>query len=156
MSSDAWWLVAHLGGTAMMVGFIWTIQLLSYPMMAAVPADGFVAYEAAHTRRVTVLLAIIAPLEVVAAAGVVLFVDDVPARTAPPDGGWFGTDQIGRDVYSRVIYGARPILIVAPLATMIAIVVGISTMALGLGLVVRRRRHARIVSGRGDSGTHGS
>ena len=30
MSSDAWWLVAHLGGTAMMVGFIWTIQLLTY------------------------------------------------------------------------------------------------------------------------------
>ena len=66
------WLVANLAGTAIMVGFIWTIQLLSYPMMAAVPADGFDAYEATHTRRVTVLLAIIAPLEVVAAAGVVL------------------------------------------------------------------------------------
>ncbi|NNE11993.1 MAG: ABC transporter permease [Ilumatobacter sp.] len=52
------------------------------------------------------------------------FVDSAPARTGPGDGGWFGTDQIGRDVYSRVIYGARPILIVAPLATGIAIFVG--------------------------------
>lgn len=52
------------------------------------------------------------------------FVDTVPARSRPGDGTWFGTDQIGRDVYSRVIYGARPILIIAPLSTAIAIVVG--------------------------------
>ncbi len=44
--------------------------------------------------------------------------------TKPGGDAWFGTDQIARDVYSRVIYGARPILIVAPLATVIAIVVG--------------------------------
>jgi peptide/nickel transport system permease protein len=52
------------------------------------------------------------------------FVVDVPARTGPGAGGWLGTDQIGRDVFSRMIHGARPILIVAPLATAIAIVIG--------------------------------
>ena len=52
------------------------------------------------------------------------FIDSVPARTGPFEGGWMGTDAIGRDVYTRVIYGARSILIVAPLATAIAIVVG--------------------------------
>lgn len=52
------------------------------------------------------------------------FVDDAPARTGPGAGGWLGTDQIGRDVYSRLIFGARPILVVAPLATGIAIVIG--------------------------------
>jgi hypothetical protein len=72
------WLVANLAGTTLMVGFIWTIQVLVYPMMAAVPADGFVAYELQHRNRVTALLALIAPLEIVAAAGVVVFVDDVP------------------------------------------------------------------------------
>jgi len=58
------------------------------------------------------------------------FVEAGP-RAKPGDGAWLGTDGVGRDVYSRIIYGARPILIVAPVATAIAIVVG--TM---LGLVM--------------------
>lgn len=45
-------------------------------------------------------------------------------RTSPSGDAWFGTDNIGRDVYSRVIHGVRPILQVAPLATIIAIVAG--------------------------------
>jgi len=36
-----------------------------------------------------------------------------------------GTDQIGRDILSRVIYGTQRVLIYAPLATMSAYVVGI-------------------------------
>lgn len=52
------------------------------------------------------------------------FVDTVPARSGPGDGTLLGTDQIGRDVYSRIIFGARPILTIAPLATLLAIVVG--------------------------------
>jgi peptide/nickel transport system permease protein len=42
----------------------------------------------------------------------------------PGAAGWLGSDPVGRDVFSRLIYGARPILIVAPLATGLAIVVG--------------------------------
>ena len=72
------WLVANLAGTALMVGFIWTIQVLTYPMMKAVPAEGFVAFELMHRDRVTTVLAVLAPTEIIATAGVVLFVDDVP------------------------------------------------------------------------------
>jgi peptide/nickel transport system permease protein len=43
---------------------------------------------------------------------------------------WFGTDSLGRDVFSRVIVGARDILIIAPLATLLGTVVGTS-----LGLI---------------------
>jgi peptide/nickel transport system permease protein len=45
----------------------------------------------------------------------------------PPSGAhWFGTDSLGRDVLSRVIVGARDILIVAPLATLLGTVLGTS------------------------------
>jgi len=48
----------------------------------------------------------------------------------PSSAHWFGTDSLGRDVFSRVIVGARDILIIAPLATLLGTVVGTS-----LGLI---------------------
>ncbi len=58
------------------------------------------------------------------------FADDMLNSLSPPSAGhWFGTDQLGRDVFSRVIAGARDILTVAPLATLISTVLG---TALGL------------------------
>src|SRR5258708_36690412 len=33
---------------------------------------------------------------------------DLPSRLQPPTAAhWFGTDELGRDIFSRVIYGAR-------------------------------------------------
>src|SRR5487761_1214707 len=37
---------------------------------------------------------------------------------------WFGSDQLGRDVLSRVIVGARDILIITPLATVLGAILG--------------------------------
>jgi len=48
---------------------------------------------------------------------------------APSGAHWFGTDSLGRDVLSRVIVGAREIMIVALLATLLGTAVG---TALGL------------------------
>lgn len=46
---------------------------------------------------------------------------------ANPDGGmfWLGTDHIGRDILSRLIWGSRTVLFYAPVATISAYVVGI-------------------------------
>jgi peptide/nickel transport system permease protein len=43
---------------------------------------------------------------------------------APSGAHLFGTDQLGRDVLSRVIVGARDILVIAPLATLLGTVLG--------------------------------
>ena len=52
-------------------------------------------------------------------------------NAAPSGAHWFGTDPLGRDVLSRVIVGARSILIIAPLATILGTVLG---TALGLAM----------------------
>jgi peptide/nickel transport system permease protein len=45
--------------------------------------------------------------------------------TGPSSAHWFGVDQLGRDVFSRTVYGARVSLIVAFAATAIATVFGV-------------------------------
>lgn len=45
----------------------------------------------------------------------------LPPSTAHP----FGTDKLGRDIFSRTIYGARVSLIVGVVATMIAVIIGL-------------------------------
>jgi peptide/nickel transport system permease protein len=53
------------------------------------------------------------------------------ANQAPSGAHWFGTDPLGRDVLSRVIVGARDILIITPLATILGTILG---TALGLAM----------------------
>jgi ABC-type dipeptide/oligopeptide/nickel transport system permease subunit len=53
--------------------------------------------------------------------------DDILA--GPGAAHWFGTDQLGRDVLSRTVYGARPVLAASLLGVVLATVAGV-----GIGL----------------------
>lgn len=48
---------------------------------------------------------------------------------APSPIHWFGTDSLGRDVLSRLIYGARTALLVAFIVTGVALLIGVSVGA---------------------------
>lgn len=51
--------------------------------------------------------------------------DSSSFRAGPSADHWFGTDIIGRDVFSRVVYGARVSLRIGILSTFIAIIIGV-------------------------------
>jgi len=46
------------------------------------------------------------------------------ARQPPSPDHWFGTDNLGRDVFSRVVLGARDVLSLAGLGTLVAVLIG--------------------------------
>jgi hypothetical protein len=69
-------LLAQVISTWFLVGLIWTIQIVHYPLFAAVGVDRFVAYEASHTRLITW---VVGPVMLVEAATAGLFVAMRPA-----------------------------------------------------------------------------
>ena len=89
--------------------------------MAAKRSDW--ALRAAYTAlAVVVLLSLCAPLlplpSPVAA--------DLGSIAAPPSAShWFGTDDLGRDVLSRVLYGGRPPIIIGAASVVISLVIGL-------------------------------
>jgi len=54
------------------------------------------------------------------------FAMDIPARMSGPTAEhWLGTDQLGRDTYTRVLYGGRVALQVAMIGVSVSLVVGL-------------------------------
>ena len=54
------------------------------------------------------------------------------AHTTPSRAHWLGTDHLGRDILSRILWGARPVLVIAPLAVLGATALG-SLLGLAAG-----------------------
>ena len=48
-----WIMLLHVGSTLLMVGLIWFVQVVHYPLFARVGPDTFTDYEAAHQRLTT-------------------------------------------------------------------------------------------------------
>ena len=64
--------LVHLGATLLMVGVIWIVQVVHYPLFAGVGADGWAAYEAAHQSRITLVVGPLMVAELVTAVWLVL------------------------------------------------------------------------------------
>ncbi|WP_062610875.1 nickel transporter permease [Caballeronia calidae] len=76
-------------------------------------------------------LAILVLLVVVAAVGPMLVTQDplqqvLAERLTPPNAAhWFGTDQLGRDILSRLVHGSRLTLAIAMLVVVLVVPVGL-------------------------------
>lgn len=49
--------IAHVAATLFMVGLIWTIHVVHYPLFAEVGAENYVDYQSAHVERIGIVLA---------------------------------------------------------------------------------------------------
>jgi peptide/nickel transport system permease protein len=76
-------------------------------------------------------LAIVVVLLLLAAAAPLIathspFAQDLAGRLQPPGAAhWFGTDELGRDIYSRVVYGARITLTIVALVAILVAPIGL-------------------------------
>lgn len=64
-------LLVHAAATWFMVGLIWVIQVVHYPLFRMVGEASFLDYERAHTRRMGAVLALPAVTEMTTAAALV-------------------------------------------------------------------------------------
>ena len=100
-------LAVHLAATWFMLGLIWTIQVVHYPLFHLVGAPSFASYEAGHTRRIGALLLIPAVVEVVSAG--LLFAAEPTALTfaagALLAGIWLMTALVHAPLHGRLAPG---------------------------------------------------
>jgi peptide/nickel transport system permease protein len=84
------------------------------------PSGGGVAAAAGF-----LVLALVAAVTPSLFAGDPLAADPLHVLEAPSAAHWFGTDQLGRDVFDRVVHGARHSLLIGVVATAIAVGIGL-------------------------------
>jgi hypothetical protein len=61
-------LIANAAAAWFLTGLIWIVQVVHYPLFASVGRDGFVSYEAAHARLITLVVGPVMLVELAAAA----------------------------------------------------------------------------------------
>jgi hypothetical protein len=89
--ATAWALLLNAGATLYMTGLIWFVQVVHYPLLAAVDRDGFTAYQTAHVDRTTLVVGPAMLIEAAAASWLVAARPSaVPARWA-----WTGLVLVG-------------------------------------------------------------
>ena len=79
-------LLAQLATTLPLVGLIWLVQIVSYPLFAQVGADAFAAYHRAHVRRITFVVAPLMSVELAASLVSTVYLDPALPQLAA----WLG------------------------------------------------------------------
>lgn len=112
----------HAASTLFLVGMIWTIQIVHYPLFAWVGDDVFSAYEAAHSARITRVIVVPWALQGLTTAALLI---------SPPAGvpRWL--------IWTAAVLAAVPVLV-----TIVYSVPAHTTLGNGFDAVA----HARLVS----------
>ena len=84
-------LIAHAAATLDMVGAIWFVQLVHYPLLAALPASALPARAAETTRRTALLLGPVMGIELACALGLAW----TPPAGIAPRAAWGGLLLLG-------------------------------------------------------------
>lgn len=79
-------LTVHLAVTAAMVGLIWFVQVVHYPLFDRVGADGFAAYESAHRWRTSFVVGPLMGVELLTAVALLVDPPDSLGRALPAAG----------------------------------------------------------------------
>src|SRR5215510_9876629 len=75
---------------------------------------------------IVALLLLVAALAPLLSGGVSPIAPDLAHRLGPPTAEhWFGTDELGRDIYVRVVYGARVTLAIVVLVSIVVAPIGL-------------------------------
>jgi hypothetical protein len=90
--ADKLLLLIHAAATLFMVGLIWFVQVVHYPLFAQVGAGEFIAYAASHGQRTTYVVT--GPMLVELITALLLVWRGGPGGT-PPAVGWVGLGLVG-------------------------------------------------------------
>ncbi len=112
-------LLIHVVVTSALTGLIWTIQIVHYPLFARVGREGFVAYEQAHSSRISMIVGPLMGIEFVCALLIAL---KRPATVSP----W-------------VAFGALAVLVVVHATTVLFSVPAHNILGQGFDVAAHRR-----------------
>ena len=101
-------LAVHAAATWALVGLIWTVQLVHYPLFAQVGAEAFRSYHARHTRQITWIVAPLMAVEILTAILLVTRGAREPwllASLAPLAFNWISTWRVQIPLHDRLANG---------------------------------------------------
>jgi hypothetical protein len=98
----------HAAATWALVGLIWTVQLVHYPLFAQVGTEAFRSYHARHTQQITWIVAPLMAVELLTAALLVARGAREPwllASLAPLAFNWISTWRVQIPLHDRLANG---------------------------------------------------